>query len=553
MSRPTRPTVRSLYTPGVISIGYVLVLIIWLLFMDIGAPMLGVTPIGSNFHPYSDIIFIVVSGMVLFGLISKSQDTIEESEQRLSTLVANLPGIVYRCRNQRGWPMEIVQGDCENLVGYRAGALESNDVSWGQDVIHPEDREQVWDSVQAGIEAGDSYEISYRVRTADGDVRWVWEQGRAVEPVGESVLKLEGYISDITSRKERETELERAKSIIESTDDVVFVVDEHYTLEFVNRAIRSYLDVPPESLRGESIHDLATELMAEETDVEKFERTLQTMMENDEGEEGPVLLEVELDLDVGQVFGEFHFSSFDVNGTRKVAIISRDITDQKLRVRQIEVLDRILRHNVRNELNVIRGYGETIAGDVSGAVKEQAARIVDFSDSLLKTTEKERKVTRILSENPGQRPVKIGKRTRSLVNEFQSRYPDAAIEEDIEEPAFGAATEYLGWAVGELLENAIEHSDRSTPSVTVEVHTKGEHVTLAVTDDAPRISEMDLKILDGHEELTPLYHGTGLGLWLVYVIVQQSSASIDVEQFESGGKRIAITFQRADPWQEVLA
>lgn len=138
----------------------------------------------------------------------------KERERHLRTLIGNLPGIAYRCDHTVGWPMELVQGRSEELVGYTTDEIESGDVSWGADVIHPEDRRQVQEQVAAHVEKDEPFELTYRVRTKDGEEKWVWEKGRAVSPFHRQTTKLEGFITDISDQKQLEQRLSVANRIL---------------------------------------------------------------------------------------------------------------------------------------------------------------------------------------------------------------------------------------------------------------------------------------------------------------------------------------------------
>jgi len=138
----------------------------------------------------------------------RSQAALAERTQRLETLISNLPGIVYRCANDPAWPMEFVAGECEQLTGYPASAFEDGDVLWGEEVIHPEDRDETWAAVQDALDAGDPFEVTYRIRTRDGETRWMWERGRGLHSDG-NLDALEGFITDVTARRERERRIER--------------------------------------------------------------------------------------------------------------------------------------------------------------------------------------------------------------------------------------------------------------------------------------------------------------------------------------------------------
>lgn len=133
---------------------------------------------------------------------------LRESQRSLSTLLSNLPGMAYRCRNDRHWTMEFVSQGCLALTGYPPAALIDNrKVAYGH-LIHPADRASVWDEVQAALAEKKPFQITYRLTTAPGEEKWVWEQGQGVfSPEGE-LLAIEGFITDITERTLAHRELE---------------------------------------------------------------------------------------------------------------------------------------------------------------------------------------------------------------------------------------------------------------------------------------------------------------------------------------------------------
>jgi diguanylate cyclase (GGDEF)-like protein/PAS domain S-box-containing protein len=168
-----------------------------------------------------------------------------ESYRTLTTLMANLPGLVYRCRNDKDWSMEFISEGCRRLTGYAPDDfVKRRAITYGE-LIHANDRESVWSEVQAALKQNRSFQLVYRITAADGKMKWVWEQGRGVfSPQGE-LLALEGFITDITERKRADEALlkseSRLRSIVQTALNVIIVLSpEHRILEFNPEAERVY-------------------------------------------------------------------------------------------------------------------------------------------------------------------------------------------------------------------------------------------------------------------------------------------------------------------------
>jgi|AntDeeMetagen134_2_1112570.scaffolds.fasta_scaffold02679_4 PAS domain S-box-containing protein len=151
----------------------------------------------------------------------RSERALAERKRRLETLIDNLPGIVYRCRNEPDWPMEYVEGDCKALTGHAATTLESGDVSFGEHLIRPADRSKAWEAVQTALASGEPFEVTYRITTADGTGKWLWERGREVRSSTGELEALEGFITDVTDRQELERRLERRDARLDRTGRLV--------------------------------------------------------------------------------------------------------------------------------------------------------------------------------------------------------------------------------------------------------------------------------------------------------------------------------------------
>ena len=134
----------------------------------------------------------------------RAEATLRERERFLSTLMANLPGMAYRCLNDQFWTMEFVSDGALALTGYRPDEIVQNRIISYEDVILPEDRELVRRQVAPALEAGTPFELEYRIRSKDGQLKWAWERGRGVKNGDGPVQHIEGFILDVTGRKQLE-------------------------------------------------------------------------------------------------------------------------------------------------------------------------------------------------------------------------------------------------------------------------------------------------------------------------------------------------------------
>jgi diguanylate cyclase (GGDEF)-like protein/PAS domain S-box-containing protein len=126
----------------------------------------------------------------------------------LESLVANVPGAIYRCAFKSDWEMEYMSDGIEQITGYPASQFIGNQARSYASVIHPADRSPVEEEVEACVARRESFILEYRVLNSDGEVRWVHEQGRAVFGADGEVLYLDGSIFDIGERKRLEAQLE---------------------------------------------------------------------------------------------------------------------------------------------------------------------------------------------------------------------------------------------------------------------------------------------------------------------------------------------------------
>ncbi|KFZ30149.1 hypothetical protein IDSA_11345 [Pseudidiomarina salinarum] len=140
---------------------------------------------------------------------SRAESSLRESERRLSALMNNLPGVVYRCRYDDNWTMDFMSRGVKQLTGYRSEQLINNNELSYASIIHPDDQKKVAQEVESGLHAGNEFKVAYRILHADGELRWVWEHGQIILDDEENVLHIEGFITDITERQQQHEKIWR--------------------------------------------------------------------------------------------------------------------------------------------------------------------------------------------------------------------------------------------------------------------------------------------------------------------------------------------------------
>jgi signal transduction histidine kinase len=230
----------------------------------------------------------------------------------------------------------------------------------------------------------------------------------------------------------------------------------------------------------------------------------------------------------------------DTQSVDGFVINSRDVTQRKERQQQLSLLNRVLRHNLRNDLNVVLGEADTIHSRASGTVADSAGQIIQKGEELLQTAEVEREIVELLRKQPESRELAVRPLLGQIISTVASDHPEAVLDIDCPDGISIRATREFGEAVRELVTNAVEHNDDQSPEVTVTVEQRADTTRIEVADTGPRIPEMERDVLVGRGERTPLYHGTGLGLWFVELVVSRSGGTITFEENSPTGNIVGI-------------
>ncbi|MBX0286746.1 hypothetical protein EGH22_10435 [Halomicroarcula sp. F28] len=224
-------------------------------------------------------------------------------------------------------------------------------------------------------------------------------------------------------------------------------------------------------------------------------------------------------------------------------VVLSDVTEQQRRERHLQLVSRVLRHNMANRINIIMGHVELL-GDAADETERTHLDAIDASATdIIETSGKLRTIQEIVTGGRPARPTDVTRTVEAVGTRYADRYPDAAVTADCPDGVFARCPTGFQAALDNLVENAIQHNPDSAPSVTVTVTEDGPLVHVAVADDGPGIPETERRILEDGE--TPLQHSAGVGLWLVYCFVEQAGHELTFEPSAAGGSEVRFALDRA--------
>lgn len=467
------------------------------------------------------------------------RDGLRESKERYESLFTSLPDAILVADSDR----RIV--DCNpaftDLFGYDLANIEGKMTS----SVYADESEFIEMGEEIAAHDGDpQFTHRARYRTKSGEVFPGDTNVFYLRDETGGVAGFIGLIRDVSDRVERERQLTAYEQAVEGSTDLLSAADTDHTFLFANRAYREYHDLLDADVREKSLESVLGQERFE-TIEPHLDRALEgETVEYEMERPGPDGSRRTLDI-------RYYPLRDDTGDIRGVAAAMRDVTEQKEmeaelaeRNRQLTVMERILRHNLQNEMNVIQGYADLIQEAGSGEVASYADTIDETTRRLLTIVDKQREITKLLASQPETDEFDLSTVVQRSIREARDRHPQATIRQFVPETLTAIATQNLGTAIKELIGNAVHYADRSAPTVTIRARAEQESAVLRIEDRGPGIPEMERKVLTGEEEIAPLYHGSGLGLWLVNVIVEQSGGSLSFETNDPRGSVVTIRLPR---------
>ena len=340
-------------------------------------------------------------------------------------------------------------------------------------------------------------------------------------------------------------ERDRFAVLFENVPDAVVTgphVGSDFVVEDANSAFEETFGYDLETLRGEPIDEHIAE-------PERREEAREINARSEAGE----VIETEVKRRTADGLRDFMLRvvPFEVEDEGEYAFgVYTDVTEQKQRQKRVEVLNRVLRHDLRNGMNVVEGCAEQLAAMADDEAAAEYARVIsERTDELIDLAGKTRVVERTLDRGPVPNgPVDVTEIVETAVGRLTDAYPGVEVERSLPSQALVRADALLTEAVYNVLENAVEHSDRPEPTISLSaspIPADSETISLSIVDDGPGIPDEERQLLEEEREITQLRHASGLGLWLVDWVVTQSGGELRFGENEPRGTVVELRLPTA--------
>ncbi|MFD1641277.1 ATP-binding protein [Halohasta litorea] len=423
----------------------------------------------------------------------------------------------------------------ENTFGYDERTARDRPID---DLINPE-VETATDGSPTSLHDG-SEPREVRCETADGVGEFLFRRVPVDTPDSREYIHL--YV-DITSQKQRQEELERYERLVENLPIGVYRTTPGPEGEF--RLVNGGLVDILEGTSREEFQELSvTDIYVDPDERKRFSDQLL-----EQGSVDGVELRLQT-VDGNPVWCEVSGIAVEEDGQTVFELALQDITERKERQQQLAVLNRVLRHNLRNAMNVIRGNTALLSDGIDDEELQTHVTAIEQRVTNLEQLSEKAGTVRSLFDQGREVNVTcdVNELLGELESEFEETHPSATMRIDEFDPVAIWADVRLKMALMELVDNAVVHNDQPEPVVTVSVdasETKpaDSWVDISIVDNGPGIPDDERQAIETGQE-TPLQHGTGLGLWLVYWTVSLLGGEISIDDHPTG-TRIILTLPRA--------
>ncbi|WP_256287839.1 PAS domain-containing protein [Halobellus inordinatus] len=350
------------------------------------------------------------------------------------------------------------------------------------------------------------------------------------------------FSREITERKQRERELTEAKrrldAIVHNTSEAIYIKNRESEYVFINEVGADIFDETPETVVGKTDDELFD---TESADAVRADD--RHVFETGSGETWERVRYVD---GTEHVFIDNKFPYRDESGEIIGLVgVSRDITERKAYEQQLEeqrdgldLLNKVVRHDIRNNLQVVLGYGDLLGPYVDADGNEHLTKILNNAESAVELTHTAADLAEVMV-HPDRDPTRVclDDILQTQITEVCETFDGATVAVAGSLPAVEVlADDMLSSVFRNLLKNAVQHNDKDVPEVTVSaaVDDDAGAVTVRVADNGPGVPEDLRPSIFGKGEKGLDSEGTGVGLYLVRTLVEAYGGDVWIEDETAG-------------------
>ncbi|WP_435184829.1 PAS domain S-box protein [Halobellus sp. EA9] len=501
--------------------------------------VLGVGALETDAFDEDDVALVELLALVATGAFDRLE---RESEMRqLQRIVAHVDEMGFLLDDEDRFTF--VTGPFASYVGRDADALVGERLP---DLLADADAE-TYRELDFGDTASErtTATLEVDIRTDDG-VQPVELELSRTDPDGDAVTTA-GVVTDISelaaTRTDLAAERKRFRELFENLPDPVVEVafrDGDPIVQYLNPAFTDVFGHESESVRGRNLNDY---IVPDHEREDALSLDAQAM----DGEQTRV--EVQREAESGYRDFLLRIIPYPREEGMSAFAVYTDITDQKERERYLQVMHRVLRHNLRNDINVVLALAQQLRETIEDErLFDHATTLERNAQDIASLSEKAKEIERVIGQRGDETAaVDAAAHLRETVASFRESHPEASLELDVPEPLWVRANSDLKRAFQELIENAIEHNDGDAPRLRIDAERgDADLIRLRFSDDGPGIADTEWGVVTGKTNITQLTHGSGLGLWLVRWLVESFGGEIGREE-RGDGTTIVVSLRRERP------